>query len=407
MRDKDLVLFNFIAPKATFEAYKEYRDCGFNTVVIDFNPDNLENILKFCDQLNIDAYPMARGYIEQNRDDWKNFPEASDEIDYNSHPSFKGAFLQDEPTVETWEKLNERGAYLQEKYPNATGIINIYCGYSDPSLAEQYPADELGRVYERARATLYKYGENVLDKLKGRKILCFDYYALDIENGKNTLRYDYLWTYDTCAAYAKKKGYELWAYIQSTGIANQEYTNHRNLTSVEDYRFQCLIALAYGANGIGAFTYTTYPGFKGCYALADENGPTKAYYYVQQAHKDVKALFEQLQPYEYIGTGFELGKKPHDYAVSTTEQMVFKKEFYEKIEIEPQYAVVVGEFKNGDKNGYLLVNYIEPSAGLINDIKITAKNGGNMRVYNLAAWFEIESGEMVKVPTGSAIFVEV
>lgn len=407
MKGKDLVLFNFIAPKATFEAYKEYKDCGFNAVVIDFNPTNLENILSFCDELDIDAYPMARGILEDGKDGWKNFPEPDDPIDYASHKSFKGSFLQDEPTIESWEKLKQRGAYLQKKYPDATGLINVYCGYSDPALADQYPADELGRVYERARATLYNYGDEILDGLNGRKILCFDYYPLDAKDGVNTLRYDYLWTYDTCAHYAKKKGYELWAYIQSAGISNEEYLWHRNLTSVEDYRFQCLVALAYGANGIGAFTYTSYSGFKGCHAIVDENGPTDTYYFVQQAHKDVKALYEEMSGYEYEGTGFELGKTPHDYAVSTTEQMKFRKTSYDKITVESQYAVVVGEFSNGEKRGYLIVNYIEPSNALVNDIKITAKNGEKMSVYDLGKRYEIKSGETVRVATGNGIFVEI
>ena len=405
---RDLILFNFIAPKATFKDYKDYADCGFNAVVIDFNPLNLDKILSFCDELQIDAYPMARGISEDGKDGWiNNFPEPNDPIDYSKHSSFKGAFLQDEPTAETWNDLNERGAYLQGKFPDATGIINIFCGYADPALAEQYPADEFGKVYERARATLYEYGAKVLDKLNGRKVLCFDYYPLDRENGKNTLRFDYLWTYDTCADFARRKGYELWAYIQSTGIANEEYVSHRNLTSVEDYRFQCLIALSYGANGIGAFTYTTYPGFKGCHALSGEDGLTEVYYYVQQAHKEIKTLYEVMRDYEYEGTGFELGVSPHDYAVSTSGYMIFRKKTYDKISVETKYAVVVGEFKNGEKRGYLIVNYIEPSDQIINTVKITAKKGEKILIYDLKKTYEINSGDSVDIPTGSAIFVEI
>ena len=96
MKGKELVLFNFIAPKATFKDYKEYRDCGFNTVVIDYNPGNLENVLTFCDELGIDAYPMARGIIEEGKDGWiNNFPLPDDPVEYGKHPSFKGAFLHD------------------------------------------------------------------------------------------------------------------------------------------------------------------------------------------------------------------------------------------------------------------------------------------------------------------------
>lgn len=148
--------------------------------------------------------------------------------DYRDHPGFFAYYLGDEPTRE-WVWL--RGVYheLRERDPSHRGWNNL-----------------LGRAAFSRRAEWFDYTRWYLDSTMPA-ILCNDHY--DFKKGQD--RGTFVENAAGLAALGREYGIPFWSIVQLV-----QHRDYRALAPGE-LRWQIAHLLAYGARGIGFFTYWT------------------------------------------------------------------------------------------------------------------------------------------------------
>lgn len=415
--NKEIKLFAFTPPLPTEEAYKEYAECGFNLVTIDpdfpYGSEEYLQLFKWCDKYGLKAMPMCVNWDEGVENGGPcEFPRTYDKTDYTQFKSFVGAYMADEPVLSTFEGLRKNMQRFEEIYPGKFAYVNLSHGYCAKELLDKHPLDEGGYGHDCARATVDYFCENVLDKLKGEKILSFDYYNLKVEDGKNVIVHDWLWPYDFYSARARDKGYHTWAFVQTTGIGNAEYPSSRELTSPQDYRFQCSVALAYGVTGIGSFCYQSF--FKPLKALVMDGKPTEIYYYVQKVNKELRKFSPVYAQYTWRCAGLNVGTDTRKYTHTCLKRMINNVTEYTGITLEKTISdLVIGEFKNDNTGNlaYMLVNYVEPSERKLNVIKVSFKQPvSSVTVWRrgVAKKQNVVDGKLtLRLWSGESVFLEI
>ncbi len=410
-------LLAFTPPYPSLKGYQDYAACGFDIALIDpignfGSPESLKPF-EYCEQVGIVGVPMSVGWDDpQSPTTYVQFPRPYDKTDYSKINSFYGVYLWDEPNMQYWPILRNNIHTFQEIYPDHTPIINITVCYAAKELLAEYPLDEEGYGHDCVRATARKYCEEILDEIKGERILMFDYYPLNIGPDGNELIHDYLWGYDELAVLARDRGYSLFSFVQTTGLGESEFGHGRPLTSPADYRFQCMIALAYGCVGIGSFCYQSF--FKPEMALADLEELQPTYFLVQKVNREINKFSKTYMKYKWKKAGLNITKTPFKYSLTTLKRMIYNECDYRDIEVKSlRYDTVIGEFekKDGKGSAYMLVNYIEPSDKKKNHIVLQLKKDvkqvkvwqrGNCRIKT------VENGQIELIlSTGEGAFIEI
>ena len=418
LEPKDVKLYAFTPPQPTEEGFKRYAECGFNLAIIDpIAPYGSEEYLKlyeYCDKFGIKAVPMCVDWDENHNGGPCEFPRTFDKTDYSKFESFYGAYMADEPVMNTWDDLLKKMQRFESIYPDKVTIVNHYpgCPGPDKSLWEKYPPDSEGYGHACARACVDIYCENVLNKLKGEKILSFDYYPLKVADGENVLIHDWLWPYDYYSAKARDNGYSAWVFVQTTGIKNEEYTSSRELTSARDYRFQSSVALCYGFTGIGSFCYQSF--FKPLKALEMDGKPTEVYYYVKKVNREINKFSAIYSQYTWKNAGLNLGKKTNVYAKTCLKRMLYNVTEYEGITLESTVCdLLIGEFKKTgtERSAYMFVNYVEPSHVEKNVITVKfKKEAKSVNIWRRGVKSERKTvnGKLTfALSTGDGVFMEI
>ena len=368
---KKFTVFAFCSPPVSMKNYIDYKECGFNTVLIDHSYARLgtkeyNKVYEICDELGLDAIPMSR-FPDLG---CQRFPLDGDPVDYNQYKSFRGVHLQDEPLRHEWPELVERIKYFNEKYPGKEVWLNTTPCYGEMALAEQYPLTADGHGHARVEETMRLYGEELLDTIEGNKIFSMDYYPLQKRGEKPIILHDWLWGVETCAHVAKEKNYDYYAYVQSGGWVLEGLDPYLAPTTAEELRFQILVYLAYGVVGYGYFTYVT-PLMESFYGAIIEHGEkTPLYDCAKKVNAELKKFEPLVKDLDYVGTALWIGEKPADFARTTLYRMKHLHTDYKKLRLrENLYDVVIGEFNKEDRYGYVIANYIHPLEKKINKLK--------------------------------------
>lgn len=388
LKDK-IRLLAFTSPYPTQKGYDDYADCGFDIALIDpigkFGTPEALKPFEYCKNAGIVGIPVCPSWdgVKDHEGNYCPFPRPYDKTDYNQIESFYGAYLWDEPESKYWDELVDNIHRFQNAYPDKTVFVNITVCYADKALLEEYPLDEEGFGHDCVRATVRNYCNKVLDEIQGERILMFDYYPLNEENGENVLIHDYLWGYDELSVIARDRGYSLFTFVQTTGTGKTEFGHGRELISPADYRFQCMVALAYGCTGIGSFCYQSF--FKPEMALVCDEELQPTYFFVQRVNRELNKFSDTYMQYTWEKAGLQLSKTPLQHSLTTLKRMNNNATAFDGIEISSiKYDTLVGQFeaKDGKSKAYMFVNYIEPSQTAQNKIVVNIANGAEtVKVY--------------------------
>lgn len=410
-------LLAFTSPYPTSKGYKDYAACGFDIALIDpigkFGSPEALKPFEYCEESGVFGMPMCIGWDDpQSPTNYVPFPRPYDKTDYSKINSFYGAYLWDEPDMHLWPQLVKNIHHFQESYPDYTPLINITVCYVAKELLEQYPLDAEGYGHDCVRATVKRYCDEVLDEIRGERILMFDYYPLNSGPDGNVLIHDYLWGYDELSVLARDRGYSLFTFVQTTGLGQSEFGHGRPLTSPADYRFQCLIALAYGCVGIGSFCYQSF--FKPEMALVDLEELQPTYFFVQKVNRELNKFSQTYMKYKWEKAGLNLSKNPFEHSLTTLKRMKHNVVKYDDIEVlGVRYDTVVGQFqrKDGKGSAYMCVGYIEPSKKKKNRIVLRLKKD----VDKVKVWQRgncrskvVKDGRIeLTLSTGEGVFIEI
>jgi hypothetical protein len=154
--------------------------------------------------------------------------------DYKDHPAFAGYVVRDEPNASLFPSLREICKLFRELDPAHEPLINLFPSYASTT--------QLGSPDFRS------YIRDFIETVKPG-VLSYDNYALR----EPDTWYDH-WFSDLAVVReeTRKAGIPFWVFIQSEGIGEHMRVPHR-----AEILWQVNTCLAYGARGLGWFTYWT------------------------------------------------------------------------------------------------------------------------------------------------------
>lgn len=384
---KRIEIHGWGGPTPTEENYRDYKEAGFTTVL--YCPDDFgytygnKQVVKdiqLMEKFGLDFIAVAHP-----RGEWTNFPIKGDATDYTKFKAYKGAFLCDEPSrQEHVEWIASLVEDFEKNNPGKEFRYNMSLGYQ----GEQFSPVIYPDSFQRVRLTCDWMCASILDKLHGKKVFSTDYYPLR-ECG---LQHDYLYPLEYAAIKSKKHGYEFFNYIQSSG-GWCDWDPAREIKSVEDLRFQILCSFAYGATGIGYFTYGTDPNF--LYTGLFVNGAlTEKYYFAKQVNEEIHAIEDIYLQYSWEKSGLVFSDEPAKYAKTCKIRLIANADKFTNIEkIKGARDILVGEMVNKDgKPAHWIVNYIEPSEAALNVVRLMPEIGCKIK----AVYFNGKQIEAIK-----------
>ena len=153
---------------------------------------------------------------------------------YKDHPAFAGYVIRDEPGMGLFPALGKVCTYFKEADPGHEPLINLFPSYASD---EQLETSDF-RTYIRSFIDTVHPG-----------LLSFDFYAL-----RESETWSEGWFNDLAIVREETRiaGIPFWVFIQSEGI--RDYLRIPNRSEI---LWQVNTAVAYGARGLGWFTYWT------------------------------------------------------------------------------------------------------------------------------------------------------
>jgi hypothetical protein len=291
---------------------------------------------------------------------------------FMNHPAVAGYFLRDEPTLKDFDELGDWAKRIRAIDDKHFCYINLFPNYANE---EQLGAKE------------YKdYVHQFIQKVPVQ-LLSFDNYPIK----ETTLEKKWYQNLEIFSEEARQANKPFWAFA----LAVTFVTHH--IPTVPELRLQVCSDLAYGAQGIQYFTYSTPPG----HDIDFNNAPigldgkrSEVYDRISLINKEIKNLSwvflnSQVVSVTHTGATIPLGTKrfvkpPAPVKVLETTGM----------------GAVVSELKNGKNSFLVIVNrdflnpmkltlYCDPA------VKRVLKDGSTVPANDYKNTMEIDAGDAV------------
>ena len=397
---------------------QDYVDLGFTTILLTeddypiLNKDAYGNFIK--GELN-EAYRIilkrllssgldvwVRNY--DNQDDYFSSKELTDQ--FREYGKITGFYMSDEPFT-TNELATENGqpgvamdsyggliTWKNTYYPDDFWHINLV-----PSDSYNHWEDGKDGINGGYGDYIQYYIDNVLKKLtSGGRTVCLDCYPLRNAN-KNGIYSDYLFDLMTAANKTRDYNKTVSADQKATfGMCVQTFsyyggrvnTKQRSIASAEEVTFQLYTGMAMGA---GMFEYFAYSSDyteangvgKGYECITTVNGEkTDLYNYVKAANDKAFGFAKFINAYEWQGAIVSAGKTENENAAgfAMLSGLTLKNgETGALSGVSSDYDALIGCFKQGDKDGYMVTNFTDPNNKRTNTVTLTFSNCDKAAVY--------------------------
>lgn len=355
-KQQKFIFGGWYAPANEEKYFRWFRECGLEVFTYLGGEETglvnsvcYDDAVELCEQFEIKyLVNVSQGYP-------KRFP-----AQYPEKANFLGFLVKDEPLPSSFDKVKAEIAAYEEQYPHALEYVNLYPSYVDPAV--------LGCTYDEY---VSRFADEVLAKVKGRKVLSFDYYPIVIVDGKKYLNETWLRDTERIAVIAKRLGAERACFVQTMPIIG---TRDR-IPSLEEIRLQVYVYAAYGYGWINYFCYATPPvNFEfsdTCYAMIDREGNrTHLYDAVKKVNAELQEFASEYFAREWKGVlhvpatdrelceGFSLLKE-----ALTIEQSGL-------VSIHSDADAIVGCFAGEAEPAYVFVNYNDISEGITAHLRI-------------------------------------
>lgn len=381
--DKTMTLGAWGAPPPTKEGYETFAAAGFNCAFQDFRQltsSALHDVMRYAEETGVKMW-IQTGNESYNQPDiiQKVYDEELDQYD-----SFDGINFYDEPGAVRFEEIAELIPDFEKNYSDGMFIVNLFPSYADGSY--------LGAGGFEGYIT--NYVEKVLGRVSGRKFLSFDYYPLMTETDPSTGKSEnyvadtWLSDLDVVSNAAKFTDIETHCFAQT-----RKFDSNRALTSAADVRFQYAVSMAYGFKGISAFMYNAAARPNGSWGEGLVNGDkiNPEYYYAKEANEEVLKFDHVYLSFDYLGT------MPVQASSGTScPAFMMLRHKLDEVDgvdtVEAEEPALVGSFRDKeDNNGYMIVNYTEPSDKLSNTVTVNFEKGiSKARVYRKGVPEDVE-----------------
>ena len=256
------------------------------------------------------------------------------------------------------------------------------------------------------------YVENVLKKLEsGGRSICMDNYPLPEGGGaiKEAFLHDVL-----VLAHATKK-YNATADADDQavmGICLQTMQDSnlklRDITSSSDVTFQMYTGMAAGAQLFEYFCYRSLEGV-GLAGIVDMTGQPRIYDYVMEANQRALPFQKVCLAFQWEGMAVNHGSQSGIENIFDVVKNLVTEDTGVLSKIESRYDAIVGCFKKGDQDGYMVVNYTAPDLNQTNMITLTFPGCTTALIYTEEETKQVDlvEGGIIRVTldAGQAAFI--
>lgn len=314
--------FSLLKEEVSRERYLEMREAGFNISFSHFGSvEEVAQALKAAKGTNVKVL-ISAGMMGDNL-------EKAVALGKNN-PTVAGYFLRDEPVSSGFEELRAMAERIRKVDDKKLLYLNLLPNYVRPI--------DLGTT------TYSEYVERFIKEV-GLGLVSFDHYPVV---GDNEVRAPFYSNLEDVAFESKRAGVPFWAFALST--AHDPYP----VATLEAMRLQIFANLAYGAQGIQYFTYTTPLGTIWNFHKApiDENHQRT------EVYDHVAKINHQVQSLSHIFLGAEMVWVRHTGAEIPMGTRRLSNELpdeFKKVEASGE-GVLISHLKNGDKRYLMILN---------------------------------------------------
>lgn len=319
--------------------------------------------------------------------------------DYASCPAeITGMNAYDEPLFGDVEKLADDLAEL-EKHIDLPLTVCLYPEYVDKGW--------LGGEYEEYVKKCFEY--IVKPRKVARKTQCDYYPFFDYSNkGKPFMMETWAYNHMLFAKLAKEYDAEVEWCVQTCS-----HLDHRGIT-VEDFRLQTYMCMAFGVSTIECWPYATpmgvHPDFPGdTEAMIGKNfEPNDMYYAVQQGIKEIRKIENVYKAFKWVGTKSFIGKNNasgtrKDFELLSDEMQAFT----HLDEIECTEDTIVSELYDAehDRYAYVVVNYNDPVLGKTDEVSFKLKGADYALSFVRGECEEVGADVKLRLEKGDGAFI--
>ncbi len=426
MQSRQFIINAWYAPEPTEEAFKAYKECGFNYIFLMGNnvgaagSPRIEQALTLCDNLGLKAF------VDVSR----ALPMIDAVIDgYVKHPSFVG-FNYDEPVIYKNSINNADGIVdigpvvdkMHKKYPDVEFLVNL-----NPTTSLSFNWGTPSFTYEEYLEAQENYINSVYDGSDVDNWLSCDDYPLYYDPSSKTpyyLKRTWLQNLEYLAEAKRDSDMKLVTnfFIQTMAYGTNAAKRNRK-PSYEDIRMQTYTLLAFGYDSVSYFCYGTPPTGEEFtetqYGLVDRNGnKTDIYESGKLVNEEMRRLEKVYMQFNsrWLGVCPVYGKnntdKDPDYYNKTMDSM-FSPLTVSRLsgikEVSSDEDLIIGHMKDERGNsGFMLVNYNETTLKKQVNAELTFNNFTKADVYKNGekTTVSLVGGKLsVHLDTGEGVFV--
>ncbi len=363
----------------TVERYKEYKDCGFNILLMQFTArycgeewessdakmvmdKALEAGLKkaiIVDKRIYDLCEIKHGLVGEG----KKFA-VEGELDeylrecirpYKDHPIFYGIQLLDEPKNDQLVTIGQIYRSLKRIDNEIFLQCNLLplCGVANGEVFFAYGSDYI----ENFRTYLELY----LDETAADYIM-YDSYPIAEQFWESYLGRTYIKALQIASDVCKQRGVKFYFVAQTFGMTNKGYYTH-TMPNEAQIRWQINLLMSFGVKQIAYFTYWTKQTnntkgelFHDGQAMMTRDGKrTETWYTMQTLHQEMQKLAPVILNFEYVSDryflktpfkshplyiGYTGRGKLHGVTAETDQEVVFINELKDKANGHTMYAII-------------------------------------------------------------------
>lgn len=399
----------------TEERYGEYKDCGFDTLLLlgndkyegDYENSDLKRNLSLYEKVGLSCivydkyiydlsqkttalvgngcmFDSVNRLIEQLIEHMKP---------YLNNPRFRGLEFIDEPRIEHFPAIGDLYAALR-KINDKIYVNTVLLPF----------VEGMGKSYTEKPLFGIKAYEDYIDEwFNSTKSPSFDFDVYpfvfgegETENCEGHIFPVYLLNMQTVAKKAAEHNAVFYVVLQSyASRSGAKGCAFKRKMSLADFRYQKNVALAFGAKDFRYYTYWLFPnqlGDPSREAVMSEKGEKVYYDAVKKVNEELKTEFEFVGDYDYVKTEL-IGDLPH-----------FKGVVSEKIDgvvLGSDVPIIVNEMKSGEKRAVYIVNADNPSKKIKANVRLECGseaitvllNGKSTDYRNIKGVYEITLNE--------------
>ena len=367
----------------SIESYQEYKDCGFDTLLLlgndgysgqNFESSDLKRNLDMAQEVDLkvivfdsrmhDLSAAADGLIGDGKefDSMEALIRKVEEYmsPYMDHPAFYGISLVDEPSHNQFQALGEVTKAIKAVNEDIF-VHTVMLPYHDGITIDRYTGASFGD------ATIDSYKTYINDYLEtsGADYFGYDNYPFLVDSLLST----YYRNMQVAVTEAAEKDADVVLSVQSC-----EMLGVTRAPEEDDFRFQANAALAFGVKNILYYTYWMFPTRtveNYVTAIMDDDGTKMLYDEVQRVNADTQAMAKILLHFDYEKAAFTYDK---ENAISAPAYFSgLKNDELDRTEIlEVSAPTMVSQMKDSEKNltGYMVVNSSDPSEDLSDTVSV-------------------------------------